>query len=209
MTEVRLGERFLAAVALAAQLHDGQLRKGSGVPYLAHPLAVASLVLEAGADEDTAIAALLHDTVEDQGGLPTLARIRAEFGDRVADIVLACSDSTAEDPSQKADWWTRRREHLARIGDADASSLLVFTADKLHNARAIMRDLRAYGESVWSRFKGRRDGTLWYYDEALCALRANSAAPPGLVEELASAVDEMHVLAGEGDALRGDPGRTS
>ncbi|MGC8633733.1 MAG: HD domain-containing protein [Candidatus Limnocylindrales bacterium] len=96
MSAVRPGARFLAAVALAAQLHDGQLRKGTGVPYLAHPLGVASLAFEAGGDEDAAIAGLLHDTVEDQGGLPTLERIRAQFGERVAAIVLACSDSTAE-----------------------------------------------------------------------------------------------------------------
>ena len=194
MTDVRLGARFLVAVALAARLHDGQVRKGTGVPYLAHPLGVASLVLEAGGTEDEAIAGLLHDTVEDQGGLPTLAHIRAEFGDRVADIVLACSDSTVQDPSEKADWRVRKETHLVHLATVDASTALVFAADKLHNARSVVRDLRALGDALWPRFKGGRDGTLWYYAESLRQLRANPAAPTELVDELDEAVTLLERL---------------
>jgi (p)ppGpp synthase/HD superfamily hydrolase len=194
MTDVRLGERFLAAVALAARLHDGQVRKGTGVPYLSHPLGVASLVLEAGGTEDEAIAGLLHDTVEDQGGLGTLERIRAEFGDRVADIVLACSDSTVEDPSEKADWRVRKEAHLAHLASVDASTALVFAADKLHNVRSVVRDYRDQGPVLWGRFKGRRDGTLWYYRESVLALRANAAAPAALVDELNEAVTLLERL---------------
>ncbi len=192
---MRLGERFLAAVVLAARLHDGQVRKGTGVPYLSHPLGVASLVLEAGGTEDEAVAGLLHDTVEDQGGLGTLGRVRAEFGDRVADIVLACSDSTVDDPSEKADWRTRKEAHLAHLARVDASTALVFAADKLHNARSVVRDYRTLGEALWPRFKGGRDGTLWYYAESLRQLRANPAAPGGLLDELERAVSEMQALA--------------
>ena len=195
MTDVRLGARFLAAVALAAELHDGQVRKGTGVPYLSHPLGVASLVLEAGGTEDEAIAGLLHDAVEDQGGLATLEHIRAEFGDRVADVVLACSDSTVDDPSEKADWRVRKEEHLAHLASVDASTALVFAADKLHNARSVARDLRALGNALWPRFKGGRDGTLWHYAESLRQLRANPAAPGALLDELERAVAELQTLA--------------
>ena len=202
MTDVRLDARFLAAVTRAARLHDGQVRKGTGVPYLSHPLGVAALVLEAGGTEDEAIAGLLHDTVEDQGGLGTLGRIRAEFGDRVADIVLACSDSTVEDPSEKADWRTRKEAHLAHLSEVDASTALMFAADKLHNARSVVHDLRALGDALWSRFKGGRDGTLWYYAGSLRQLRANPAAPGALLDELESTVAEMQRLAA--DSLPGD-----
>jgi GTP pyrophosphokinase len=194
MTDVRLDERFLAAVALAARLHDGQVRKGTGVPYLSHPLGVASLVLEAGGTEAEAIAGLLHDTVEDQGGLGTLERIRAEFGDRVADIALACSDSTVEDPSQKADWRVRKEAHLAHLASVDASTALVFAADKLHNTRSVVRDLQDQGDALWPRFKGGRDGTLWYYAESVLALRANAAAPAAHVDELNEAVTLLERL---------------
>ena len=194
MTDVRLDRRFLAAIALAARLHDGQVRKGTGVPYLSHPLGVASLVLEAGGTEDEAIAGLLHDTVEDQGGLATLERIRGEFGERVADIVLACSDSTDDDPLEKADWRTRKQAHLAHLASVDASTALVFAADKLHNARSVVRDYRDQGPVLWGRFKGRRDGTLWYYRESVRALRANAAAPTELVDELDEAVTLLESL---------------
>ena len=194
MTDVRLDARFLAAVALAAELHDGQVRKGTGVPYLSHPLGVAALVLEAGGTEDEAIAGLLHDAVEDQGGLATLGRIRAEFGERVADIVLACSDSTVEDPSEKADWCTRKQAHLTHLASVDASTALVFAADKVHNARSVVRDLRALGDALWPRFKGGRDGTLWYYAESLHQLRANPAAPTELVDELDEVVTLLERL---------------
>lgn len=195
MTDVRSGERFPAAVALAACLHDGQVRKGTGVPYVSHRLGVASLALEAGGTEDQAIAGLLHYTVEDQGGLETLEGIRAAFGDRVADIVLACSDCSVEDPSDKVDWRLPKEEHVGHRAKADASTALVFRADKLHNARSVVRDLRALGDALWPRFNARRDGTLWYYAESLRPLRANPAAPVGLLDEFEGVANEMRGLA--------------
>jgi (p)ppGpp synthase/HD superfamily hydrolase len=125
-----------------------------------HLLAVAALVLEYGGDEDQAIAGLLHDVVEDRGGTPTLTRIRATFGDRVADIVAACSD-TLTDP--KPPWRPRKETYLLHLRTAPAEVLLVSLADKLHNARSILRDLRTVGPEVWERFNAGVNDQLWYY----------------------------------------------
>lgn len=157
---MKLSESFYHALQLAFELHRDQQRKGSGVPYLSHLLSVAALVLEAGGDEEEAIAGLLHDAVEDQGGLETLARIRAGFGERVADIVLACSDST-EVP--KPPWRQRKEAYLAHLEQAAPSVLLVSCADKLHNARSILADHHTVGPALWERFRASRDETLWYY----------------------------------------------
>src|SRR5688572_20233218 len=157
-------ERFASAMAYAYQVHNGQRRKGSGVPYIAHVLGVAAIAMEYGADENQAIAALLHDAAEDGGGEATLAEIRARFGDAVADIVLGCSDSLVEDPEDKLPWRERKENYLAHLENASSSVCLVSAADKLHNVRSIMRDYREHGEEIWERFQGRRDGTLWYYE---------------------------------------------
>lgn len=156
-----ISARYRDALAYAAQLHSEQTRKGSGTPYLAHLLSVSALAMEAGADEDQAIAALLHDAAEDQGGLPILEQIRNTFGDRVANMVRDLSD-TFETP--KPPWKERKQAYLAHLQDADASVLLVSACDKLHNLRSILDDVRAAGPAVFDRFQGGRDGTLWYYD---------------------------------------------
>jgi (p)ppGpp synthase/HD superfamily hydrolase len=181
--------RFEAALLYAALLHADQKRKGSDTPYIAHLLGVASLVLENGGDEDEAIAALLHDAVEDQGGRPRLEEIRRRFGDTVAEIVQGCTDT---DASPKPPWQPRKEAYLARLRHAPPSVLLVSLADKLQNARAILADYRSVGEALWSRFTGGREGTLWYYREVVKVYRAG--APGGLTEELDRVVSEIERL---------------
>ena len=168
-----LTERFTQAVDYAREAHASQTRKGTSVPYIAHLLGVASLVLEYGGDEDQAIAALLHDAIEDQGEHHE-AIIRRQFGDRVADIVLACTDGTQSSKAaavtledKRADWQQRKRRYLAHLSEAAGDALLVSACDKLHNALAILAGLRdpAIGAAVFDRFTEKRDGTLWYYRE--------------------------------------------
>lgn len=156
----KLGPRFLRAFLFAAEKHSGQTRKASTIPYIAHLMGVASLVLEAGGDEDLAIAALLHDVVEDCGGVPMLKEVRRRFGKRVAAIVEGCTDA---DTDPKPPWRERKEDYLRRLKTAAADTRLVSAADKLNNVRSILSDYRAIGESVWSRFNGGREGTLWYY----------------------------------------------
>lgn len=184
-----LGERFDRALLLASELHRTQVRRESGVPYLAHLLAVAGLALEHGADEDMAIAALLHDAVEDQGGLPTAARIRAAFGERVAGLVLALSDTTDH---PKPPWRDRKLAYLQHLGTAPPDVLLLSACDKLHNARSIAEDHAHVGPAVWQRFRGLRDGTLWYYRELVAVF--GRRGPARLARLLAEQVDRLHEL---------------
>lgn len=149
-----------SAFRYAAEKHEGQARKQTAVPYLSHLMAVASLVLEAGGDEEMAIAALLHDVVEDCGGMARLRDVRKRFGDRVARIVEGCTDSFS-DP--KLEWKQRKDDYLEHVKDADLETRLVSAADKLHNVRTILTDYRKDGEKIWDRFSGKKDGTLWYY----------------------------------------------
>lgn len=171
-------ERFVAALALAVEAHDGQLRKGTQIPYVSHPMAVASLALEFGADEDQAIAALLHDVLED-GGPDYAPRIQASFGARVLALVQACTDGVADRTGAKPPWAQRKQAYLAHLADAPDEVLLVSGADKLHNARAIVADLQQVGPAVFQRFKAGRDGTLWYYQSLaqVFAKREAKAAP--------------------------------
>jgi (p)ppGpp synthase/HD superfamily hydrolase len=155
-----LTSRFERALRTAYQLHHRQVRKGSHTPYIAHLLSVAALVLEHGGDEKTAIAALLHDAAEDQGGTETLDRIRVEFGPQVAAIVADCSDSLT---TPKPPWRERKEKYLAHLLTATPEVQLVSLADKVHNARSILNALRFSGDIVWDRFNGGREGTLWYY----------------------------------------------
>ena len=157
---MRLGPRFTKAFRFAYQKHKGQARKASRIPYITHLMGVASLVLEAGGDEDLAIAALLHDVVEDCGGRPTLNQVRRLFGKRVADIVDGCTDAYT---IPKPPWRERKESYIRRLKKESADTRLVSAADKLNNIRSILSDYRALGESVWSRFNGGRDGTIWYY----------------------------------------------
>jgi (p)ppGpp synthase/HD superfamily hydrolase len=184
--------RLAEATVYAAEVHGHQRRKGSGVPYIAHLLGVTALVLEDGGDDDEAVAALLHDAVEDAGGLERLADIRARFGDRVAEIVLGCSDTTE---SPKPDWCIRKRgylEHL-RAPDADRSVLRVSLADKVYNARALVLDYRRDGEALWRRFNRPGPMQLWYYRGLVDAYRRHRLGD--LFGELERSVDELCALA--------------
>ncbi|MCL9999799.1 MAG: HD domain-containing protein [Erythrobacter sp.] len=188
-----LTERFDDALAYASRLHRAQHRKGTSVPYVSHLLAVAAIALENGADEDQAIAALLHDAVEDQGGLARLEEIRERYGDGVAQIVADCTDSHDE---PKPAWHPRKEAYIASLAHKAPRSLAVSLADKAHNAAAINADLRAVGEAVWSRFTGGKGGTLWYYRALTNAFRAH--APGIAAERFAREVDEMEELAVRG-----------
>jgi len=162
-----LTDRFDRALLYATHVHGGQVRKETSIPYITHLLAVAVTVLEYGGSEDMAIAGLLHDAVEDQGGEVRLGDIRNRFGDRVADIVQSCSDSVADSSTRrKESWRLRKKRYIAHLSTVDQETLLVSLSDKTHNARSILRDLRnpAVGPKVWKRF-GRRpkSATLWYY----------------------------------------------
>jgi GTP pyrophosphokinase len=181
------GRRFDRAFQLARELHAGQLRKGTKIPYISHLMGVASLVLEDGGDEDEAIAALLHDAVEDQGGPQTLGQIRQLFGKRVAGIVKACSDT---DVTPKPPWRARKEAYIAHLHDPGLppGTLRVSLADKLHNARAILFDLRA-GHDVFGRFNAPRTDQLWYYD-ALAAAFCQLVESP-MAAELRRTVDEL------------------
>jgi (p)ppGpp synthase/HD superfamily hydrolase len=162
-----LTDRFDRALLYAIHVHGGQVRKGTNTPYVAHLLAAAATVLEYGGDEDLAIAALLHDSVEDQGGKARLEDVRNRFGEGVARIVEACSDSLADTVKgeRKAHWQERKEAYLAHLRTADEDILWVSLADKVHNARSILRDLRKpdIGEKVWARFNVSTKQTLWYY----------------------------------------------
>ena len=169
----KLTARFGLAFAFANQLHRRQIRKGSGIPYLSHLLGVASLALEHGANEDEAIAAVLHDAVEDQGGIPTLNTIRRTFGKKVAEIVEECTDAVV---IPKPEWKPRKVAYIERLATASKSGLLVSACDKLHNARSILGDYREVGEALWSRFTGGKVGALWYYNALIEAYR--KVVPP-------------------------------
>ena len=186
--------RFEAALLYAHQVHQGQRRKGTGIPYIAHVLGVAAIAMEYGADEDEAIGALLHDAAEDGGGEATLAEIRAQFGDAVADIVLGCSDSLVEDPEDKLPWRDRKENYLAHLDHASAAVCLVSAADKLHNVRSITRDFREHGDAIWDRFQGRREGTLWYYETVASTLIRRHRSQ--LTRDLQDDVDRLLALAG-------------
>ncbi len=186
----RLTSRFERALTYAARVHSRQTRKGKATPYVAHLLGVAGIVLDHGGDEDQAIAALLHDAAEDQGGRARLRDIRKKFGARVARIVDGCTD-TYDDP--KPLWLERKRAYLTHLRRERADVRLVSAADKLHNAREILFDVRAAGGArqaeAWFRFRGGRRGTLWYYRMLACEFRARGPKPLGV--ELARVVAEL------------------
>jgi (p)ppGpp synthase/HD superfamily hydrolase len=192
-----LGERFRRALELTFELHRAQSRKGSGAPYLGHLLGVASIVIETGGSEDEAIAALLHDAAEDQGGHATVERIRAEFGDPVAAVVEECSDSFGE---PKPPWRERKQAYLEHLDGASEAALAVSLADKLHNMRTIVVDYRAVGECLWVRFNADRDEVLWYY-RSLAAAFAR-LRPGSLATELGVAVSEVERLIEKASAGR-------
>lgn len=189
-----LTERISEALALAVQAHEKQVRKGTSIPYVAHPMGVASIALEFGADEDHAIAALLHDVLED-GGPQYGPVIKERFGDRVLSIVEGCTDGVPDASGQKGDWGERKRAYLEHLAKASDDVLLVSGSDKLHNARAIVSDLLKIGPEVFKRFTAGRDGTLWYY-RSLAEIFAERRAP--MAAMLAAEVRQMERLAGIG-----------
>jgi len=189
-TIMQLGDRFDEALGFASELHRTQPRKGTGVPYVSHLLGVASLVLEDEGSEDEAIAALLHDAVEDGGGRQMLSEIRRRFGDEVAEIVLGTSDT---DEMPKPPWRARKERYIAHlVEDGRPSVVRVSLADKLHNVRALTRDLRVHGEDVWERFNPESD-QLWYYRTLANTFAALSESP--MVADLEREVDELETLA--------------
>jgi GTP pyrophosphokinase len=205
-----LTPRFIQALTYAAELHQAQRRKGSGVPYIAHLLGVTSIVLEDGGDEDEAIAALLHDAVEDhpRGGL-TEAEIGERFGPRVRDIVLACTDSdpAREDVGPKGRWEDRKAKYLEHLRQETRPEVLrVATADKLYNARSILDDHRLVGEAVWRRFSVPKNLSLWYYREVVKALGAAPASPQPharLLRELEGVVEALQRRSGGSSMMNG------
>lgn len=162
--------RFGRAAALAAEFHAGQTRKGTDTSYLSHLLAVAALAAEDGADEDTLMAALLHDAAEDQGGEAVLQRIVDELGPKVGRIVRECSDALPGVGERKRPWRERKEQMIASVVSLSSDACLVIAADKLHNARATRTDVEVVGTTVWSRFKTGRDGFVWYHEQMLAAL---------------------------------------
>lgn len=175
----RLSERFDQAFLYAHEAHSAQSRKGTGVPYLGHLMGVSSIVLDDGGTEEEAIAALLHDAAEDAGGRERLEDIRKNFGDGVAKIVEDCTDSWS---TPKEPWAERKENYIAHARSLGPSSLRVSAADKVHNAYAILRDLRNVGEKVWDRFKAEPDDVLAYYQSLVRAYREAGGGP--LVDEL-------------------------
>lgn len=185
-----LSHRFEQAIGYAVRLHAGQKRKGTQIPYIAHLLGVASLVLEDGGDEDEAIAALLHDAVEDQGGKHTREEIRRRFGERVAEIVDGCTDT---DRIPKPPWRDRKEQYIKHLQQATPAVRRVSLADKLNNARAILRDFRECGNTLWERFTGGKEGTLWYYRALVEVFRETGSGP--MVGELDRVVTELERVA--------------
>ena len=183
-----LSDRYAEALAFSFATHRTQVRKGSNVAYFAHLIGVSSLVLEYGGTEEEAIAALLHDAAEDQGGREMLAQIEARFGPAVSAIVHACSDSV--EPT-KPPWRERKEKYLEHLRTAPGAAQLVSACDKLYNARAILSDLRVIGESLWERFTGGREGVLWYYRELADAFTIDSP----VVGELRRTVAELGAVA--------------
>ena len=167
-----LTERFDEAFAFASELHREQLRKVGRVPYLSHLLRVAGLALDFGASEDVAIAALLHDAVEDCGGMETEAIIRERFGDFVADVVLETSDSTTADANRKAPWRERKEAYLSHLRTGSEAAALVSGCDKLDNITSLARAMEiAGGEATLSRFKGGASDLIWYYESVAAVLK--------------------------------------
>lgn len=181
---------FQDALVYAAQVHDGHARKGSAqIPYLAHLMSVAAIVLENGGDEEQAIAALLHDAIEDQGHRTSVDELRERFGDRVARIVEACSDT---DQRPKPPWLGRKQAYIERMEHEPEDVLLVALADKVHNARSTVADLRVHGDGTWRKFGGTVEQQLWYYrslSELFCR-----RMPGPLADELARLVDEIAAM---------------
>jgi len=187
---MKLSPNFEDALIYATQAHCDQTRKKTGIPYIAHVLGVTAIALEYGANETEAIGALLHDTVEDCGGAERLHDIQKRYGDDVAKIVDGCTDT---DEIQKPPWRARKEAYVAHLKDSDTSTRLVSAADKLHNTRAILADLRRHGSEVFERFSGKKDGALWYYRALVTAFRQHGDHTD-LIDELDRIVTQVEKL---------------
>jgi (p)ppGpp synthase/HD superfamily hydrolase len=199
--------RFSDAVEYAAELHADQVRKGTDVAYLSHLLGVAGLVLEAGGDEEMAIAGLLHDAAEDQGGESTLQEIERRFGPRVARIVRGCSDTLVADRADKEEYGGRKARYLEGLALADVDTVTVSAADKVHNARSLVTDLRLHGLDVMAKFSGTPVQILAYY-RACLEISIDKGVPATLTDPLAVAVVQLAELLGSGDGVRPEEQRS-
>ncbi|PSB05057.1 phosphohydrolase [Merismopedia glauca CCAP 1448/3] len=191
MNSMILTDRFASALVYANQLHKTQIRKGTNVPYISHLLSVTALVLEDGGDEDQAIAALLHDAIEDQGGEATRQEIWSKFGQKVAAIVEGCTDA---DTIPKPPWRERKEKYIEHFRHAPPEVRRVALADKLHNARSILSDWYRLGDEIWNRFTGKKEGSLWYYRSLVEASKA-AGGFCYLTEELDRVVSQLEQLA--------------
>ena len=190
---MKTSEKFEEALVYATRLHCNQTRKKTGIPYVAHILGVTAIAMEYGANETEAIGALLHDTVEDCDGAERLRDIRGKFGDAVAHIVDGCTDT---DQTPKPPWLERKKAYVAHLKESDSSTRLVSASDKLHNTRAILADLRRHGPSVFEKFAGKKDGTLWYYRTLVTAFR-EFGDYRDLIDELERVVAEIERISGQ------------
>lgn len=188
---MQLSKRFMDAFAYAERVHSDQLRKGTSVPYLSHLMAVCSIALDHGADEDEAVASLLHDAVEDQGGDDRRAEIRALFGERVLEIVDQCSEKTI---IPKPPWRERKEAYISHLRTAAHSAMLVSASDKIHNLRNITADYTEIGEAVWDRFNAGKDETLWYYKSLKEVFSSREDLPLALRVELTRLVEALEGL---------------
>jgi len=186
--------RLHQAIDYAANAHNGQLRKGTSIPYLAHLMGVCALVLEYGGDEDQTIAAVLHDVIEDCGEQHREA-VRIQFGDRVAEIIEGCTDGVPDAFGKKALWRERKETYIQHLAKSPPDTLLVSACDKLYNARAIVSDLRTMGLAVFDKFSVPREQTIWYYDELLAVFESVYGLPKTLVSELKKAIYDMKLMA--------------
>lgn len=187
MAKTFLTEKFETAVVYATRLHANQRRKTSGIPYISHLLSVAALVLEAGGSEEEAIAALLHDAVEDQGGSKTREEILGIFGNEIIAIVDGCTEC---DTYPKPLWEERKRQYLENLLNQTSSSVRrVSLADKLHNARSLLIDWRRYGDTIWSQFNSSKEKTLWFYKSLVDVYQKTGS--DWMTDEFARTVSEL------------------
>ena len=189
-TEV-ITDRFQAALNYAARKHAAHRRKASDIPYLSHLLAVCSILMEYSIDEDVWIAGLLHDAVEDQGGEATALEIESLFGHHVGKMVRECSEMTSDANGNRPPWLDRKLAYMQSLADKDANVLLISLADKLHNARSILKDWLLCGNDAYCKFTAGRNGTHWYYHEMIDCYRKSGKVPEQLLSELEKTVAQF------------------
>ena len=199
---MHLSRQFEKALTYATRIHGGQLRKKTRIPYIAHILGVAAIAMEYGADETEAIAALLHDAVEDCGGAKRLRDIERKFGKDVARIVEGCTDT---DQTPKPPWLERKKAYVTHVRRSPMPTKLVSASDTLHNVRAILMDYRKEGEKLWSRFNRGKRGALWYYRALVSAFNGKRIQP--LVQELDRTLAKLELLSNNGVQVRQPPGK--